>query len=59
VKNFLARHFGGNRHEIVTGTVGMTKTSSVSSAYLRIETRVIEGNQLSLCPQSLEHWKRR
>jgi chromosomal replication initiation ATPase DnaA len=43
---YLSRHLGGHKHGEIGKVVGLEKTSSVSSAYLRMKTRVAEEKQL-------------
>jgi hypothetical protein len=43
---YLGRHLGGHRHEEIGKTVGLGKTSSVSSAYLLMKERVAKEEDL-------------
>ena len=43
---YLGRHLGGHKHEEIGKTVGLGKTSSVSSAYLLMKERVAKEKRL-------------
>jgi len=43
---YLGRHLGGHKHEEIGKTVGLGKTSSVSSAYLLMKDRVAKEKRL-------------
>ena len=43
---YLGRELGGHKHEEIGKTVGLGKTSSVSSAYLLMKERVAKEKQL-------------
>jgi putative transposase len=43
---YLSRQLGGHKHGEIGKVVGLEKTSSVSSAYLRMKTRLTEERQL-------------
>jgi putative transposase len=43
---YLSRQLGGHRHNEIGKLLGLEKTSSVSSAYLRMKARVAEERQL-------------
>jgi hypothetical protein len=43
----LSRQLGGHKHGEIGKVVGLDKTSSVSSAYLRTKARVTEKRQLA------------
>jgi len=45
---YLGRQLGGHRHEEIGKTVGLGKTSSVSSAYLLMKERVAKENGFGL-----------
>jgi len=44
---YLSRQLGGHKHGEIGKVVGLDKTSSVSSAYLRMKVRVTEERQLT------------
>ena len=44
---YLSRQLGGHKHEQIGKMSGMEKTSSVSSAYLRMKARVAREKQLA------------
>jgi REP element-mobilizing transposase RayT len=44
---YLSRQLGGHKHREIGKVVGLDKTSSVSSAYLRMKARVTEERQLT------------
>ena len=43
---YLGRQLGGHKHEEIGKTVGLGKTSSVSSAYLLMKERVVKEKEL-------------
>ena len=43
---YLGRQLGGHKHEAIGNTVGLRKTSSVSSAYLLMKERVAQEKEL-------------
>jgi chromosomal replication initiation ATPase DnaA len=43
---YLGRQLGGHKHEEIGKTVGLGKTSSVSSAYLLMKERVAKEKEL-------------
>jgi chromosomal replication initiation ATPase DnaA len=43
---YLIRQLGGHKHGEIGKVVGLEKTSSVSSAYLRMKARVTEERRL-------------
>ena len=51
---YLGRQLGGHRHEEIGKTVGVGKTSSVSSAYLLMKERVAKENQLQQRVRKIE-----
>ncbi len=51
---YLGRQLGGHRHEEIGKTVGLGKTSSVSSAYLLMKERVAKEKQLQQRVRKIE-----
>ena len=51
---YLGRQLGGHKHEEIGKTVGLGKTSSVSSAYLLMKERVAKEKQLQQRVRKIE-----
>jgi len=51
---YLGRQLGGHRHEEIGNTVGLAKTSSVSSAYLLMKERVAKEKPLQQRVRKIE-----
>ena len=51
---YLGRQLGGHRHEEIGKTVGLGKTSSVSSAYLLMKEGVAKKKQLQQRVRKIE-----
>jgi len=51
---YLGRHLGGHKHEEIGKTVGLGKTSSVSSAYLLMKERVATQKRLERKVRKIE-----